>query len=162
MTASGDDLPVPSRLVRYVPFGRMRRDGDDNYLGPNPNAFEAREVDDYLSVTWCEYFAGSADIQLRCAVEAIRSSNLAVKPKACFCVAKTSEVLATIQSTGREGRAIYLPEDDNPAHAGIYGIARDDTLLLACLADEVWHVFLTKDAADALPTGGCTRSAEVR
>lgn len=65
MTADGDDLPGPSRVVRYVPYGRMRKDEDDNFLGPYPSAFEERAVDDYLSVTWCEYFVGSDDEQLR-------------------------------------------------------------------------------------------------
>ena len=34
MTAEGDDLRNPSRIVRYVPYGKMRRDEDDNCIGP--------------------------------------------------------------------------------------------------------------------------------
>ena len=149
-------------MVRYVPFGRMRRDDFENCLGPNPNAFEQRAVDDYLSVTWCEYFAGNMDAQLRCAVEAIRSSKINVKAMACFCVADAPDVLNAIRSAGHADRAVYLPEEDNPAHAGVYGIAPDDAQLLARLADEVWCAFLTKEAADSLPTGACAKSAAVR
>jgi len=162
LTAEGDDLPNPSRVVRYVPYGKMRKDEDDNFLGPLPSAFEEREVDDNLSVTWCEYFDGSDEEQLSCSVEAIRNSNMNVKAKACFCVAETPNVLAAIDAAGDNGRAVYHPVDDNDAHAGIYGIAPDDAHLLARLADEVWCDYLTKDTADALPASGCAKSADVR
>ena len=81
MTADNEDLPNTSRVVRYVPYGRMRRDEDDNYLGPLPSAFEARPIDKYLSVTWCEYFEGSAHNQLGCAIEALRCSSISVNLK---------------------------------------------------------------------------------
>ncbi|HEU0222054.1 MAG TPA: hypothetical protein VFR34_07580, partial [Paracoccaceae bacterium] len=161
LTAKGNDLPNPSRVVRYVPYGKMRRDEDDNYIGPLPSAFEERPADGYLSVTWCEYFNGAADAQLRCAVEAIRGSNIAVKPKACFCVAETSEVLAAIAEFGHAGRAVYLPEKDNHAHAGVFGIPPDEAQLLARLADEVWSVFLTRESADVLPLNACSKSPTV-
>ncbi|ANB33277.1 hypothetical protein M2324_003604 [Rhodovulum sulfidophilum] len=139
----------------------MRKDEDDNFLGPYPSAFEERAVDDYLSVTWCEYFVGSDDEQLRCSVEAIRSSNMDVRPKACFCLANTTDVLAAIDDAGSNGRAVYHPEGDNDAHAGIYGIAPEEAKLLARLADEVWCAFLTKDTANALPESGCAKSNDV-
>ena len=163
MVAKGDDLPIPSRVVRYVPSGRMRKHEDDDNIifGPNPNAFEQRATDNYLSVTWCQYFEGSKDQQLRCSIEAIRNSKLEVKPKACFCIAETDSLFAAIQDAGKHGRAVYHPEDDNLAHAGIYGIAPDELQLLARLADEVWSDYLTKGAADALPTSDCAKSANV-
>lgn len=161
MKADGDDLPNPSRVVRYVPYGKMRKDEDDNFLGPLPSAFEEREVDDYLSVTWCGYFEGSEEEQLRCSVEAIRNSNMTVKAKACFCIGRTPEILAAIYDAGSAGRAVYHPEDDNFAHAGIYGVAPDEAQLLARLAEEIWCDFLTNDAADALPESECAKSAHV-
>ena len=161
MTAEGDDLPNPCRVPRYVSYGRMRKDEDDNFLGPLPSAFEGREVDDYLSVTWCEYFAGSPDEQLRCSVEAIRNSTKKVTPKACFCWANAPDVLTAIQDAGRAGRAVYHPEDQNRAHAGVYGIAREDAQLLGWLADEVWRNYLTKETADAMPKSTCAKSAAV-
>ena len=101
MTADGDDLPNPSRVVRYVPFGRMDKDEDDNCLRPLPNAFEQKQGHEYLSATWCEFFDGASDEQLRCAVEALRKSKIDVRPKACFCVANTPEVLGAIEDRGR-------------------------------------------------------------
>jgi len=158
LTANGDDLPNNSRVVRYVPYARMEKDENDQLLRPYPNAFERRAVDEELSVTWCEFFAGAPNQQLRCAIEAIRNSKLDVKSRACFCVAETPRLLDTIQIAGGQGRAIYLPEDGNEAHAGITGIDPENALLLQCLADEVWCEFYTKATADALPTGECVRS----
>ena len=148
-------------MVRYVSYGKMRKDEDGKILGPLPSAFEEREVDDYLSVTWCEYFSGSPDEQLRCSVEAIRNSNMNVKAMACFCVANAPDVLTAIQDAGRAGRAVYHPEDDNRAHAGVYGIAPENAQLLGWLADEVWRNYLTKETADALPKSTCAKSAAV-
>lgn len=161
MTANGDDIPYDSRVVRYVPFGRMEKDENDQLLRPYPNAFERRLVDEELSVTWCEYFAGAPDQQLRCAIEAIRNSKLDVKSLACFCVAESPRLLDAIRTTGGQGRAVYLPEADNPAHAGIYGIDPENALLLQALACEVWRKYLTRTTADQLPLTDCTKSLNV-
>lgn len=161
MTSEGDDLPDPSRVVRLVSYGRMRRDADDNNLGPLPEAFVERPVDNYLSVTWCEYFKGSAKAQLRCTIEALRNSDMRVSAKACFCVGKSTEIIAAIEAHGASGRAIYYPTDDNPAHAGIHGVDEQAKLLQAFLADEVWTEFLTKQDADAIPLGDCKKSDSV-
>lgn len=161
MTADGDDLPNPSKVVRLVSYARMRRDADDNTFGPLPEAFVERPADDYLSVTWCEYFQGNEKAQLRCAIEALRSSNMTIKDSACFCIGETSEIVAAIEAHGAVGRAIYYPEDDNPAHAGIHGVDQDAVLLQAFLADEVWNEFLTKQGADAIALGDCQKSQGV-
>jgi hypothetical protein len=160
LTVNGDDLPDGSRVVRYVPYGRMEKDENDNFLRPLPSAFEARVGEEYLSVTWCDYFEGLGDQRLRCAVEAIRGS-MKVAPKACFCLAGTSEILDEIHIERKDGHAIYLPVDNNQAHAGIYGIDRENTLLQSQLAGGVWCQFLTKEAADTLPSSSCTKSSEV-
>ncbi|WP_170411308.1 hypothetical protein [Ruegeria atlantica] len=139
----------------------MRRDADDNYLGPLPEAFVERPVDDYLSVTWCEYFQGNEEAQLRCAIEALRNSNMNVKAKACFCVGATPDIIATIEAHGAVARAVYYPVDDNPAHAGIYGVTPEEVLLQAVLADEVWNTFLTKQDVDAIDLGDCQKSNTV-
>ncbi len=156
LTSEGDDLPNGSRVVRYVPYGKMVRDpeDDDSYLHPDPNAFKARDGEEELSVTWCEYFEGTPEQVLRCAVEAIRKSRVAA-PKACFCVASAAEIIEAIQQFGGKGRAVYLPEHDNAAHSGIVGIDPENARLLQTLAYDVWGEFYTKHAADALPLGPC-------
>ncbi|UWR30185.1 hypothetical protein K3758_01165 [Sulfitobacter sp. W002] len=161
MTAESEELPEQSRVVRYVPYGRMRRDEDDNFIGPAPSAFACRPAEEYLSVTWCEYFGGEAEQQLRCAIEALRNSEMDVKPKACFCVAKVAEICAVIAGAGKAAKAVYHPTDDNLAHAGLYGVQAEDAEIMALLADETWAEFLTKVDADSLPLSDCPMSQEV-
>lgn len=167
LVGEGDELPNPSTVVRYVGFNQMERDGD-NIVGPLSTAFEGRATDDSLSVTWCEYFAGEPDEQLRCAIEAIRSS-FNVRSKACFCVARTDDLANAGRTFRRSPRAVYLPVPGNDAHAGIYdvmptdldAITEDELKLLSLLAEKTWSRFLTKEAADALPRGPCAKSQDV-
>ena len=153
--------------MRYVGFNQMEHN-DGNVVGPLPTAFEGRATDDSLSVTWCEYFSGDRDHQLRCAIETIRGS-MNVKPKACFCVAQTDHLATAGATFGRAPRAVYLPVPGNDAHTGIYdvmpadleAITEDELKLLGLLAGQAWSRFLTKEIADALPLAECEKSPDV-
>ena len=123
--------------------------------------FRPRVGEDYLSVSWCEYFEGTFDEQLRCSIESIRNSKMSVKPKACFCVADTRDLLPCIENFGGIGRAVYHPEDDSHAHAGVYGVGAEELELLSYLADEEWNTYLTKQDADNLPLSACGKSPDV-
>jgi hypothetical protein len=160
LVSSGDELPRPSTVVRHVGFNKMGKDEDEQVLGPLASAFEQRINEDCLSVTWSEYYAGSPESRLRCAIEAIRNS-MKVGSRACFCIADTDAVLAVIAEHGREGRAVFLPEDNNPAHAGIYGVSPEESQLLETLAATTWGRFLTKEMADNLPLGECEMSPDL-
>lgn len=160
MISEGDELPNPSRIVRYVGFNKMFKDEDENIFGPAIAAFELRPDEDYLSATWCEYFAGAPDEQLRCAIEAIRNDRK-VGGKACFCVANTQELKAIAAEFGATIRGVYLPVASNPAHSGVYGISSDEKQLLERLASETWAEFFTKEMADALPLSECSKAPNV-
>lgn len=161
MTSRGDDLPNPTRVLRFVPYGRMLRDPDDDrFICPAPEAFRPRPGEDYLSVTWCEYYQGSREQQLRCAIEAMRNSSLTVGNKACFCEVDTGVLFAAMAHFGRAGRAVYLPEDDNEAHSGLYGLSEDDGLILEVISDTFAQSWLDKERADGLPICECIRSIE--
>jgi hypothetical protein len=136
----------------------MFRDEDDNYIRPALAAFQRRQDHDSLSVTWWEYFDGEGESQLRCAIEALRNS-LDVRPKGCFCVADVQSLLAVVADHGGKARAVFLPEDNNPAHAGIYGISPEESQLLEKLAIETWSRFLTKTMADDLQLQDCCSSS---
>lgn len=167
MVSEGDELPNPSTVVRYVGFNQMEHYGG-NVVGPLPTAFEGRATDDSLSVTWCEYFVGDPDHQLRCAIETIRSS-MNVKAKACFCVARTDHLAAAGATFGRAPKAVYLPVHGNDAHAGILdvmpadleAITEDELKLLDLLAGQAWSRFLTREMADELPLAQCEKSPDV-
>lgn len=157
MISDGDELPNPSRVVRFAGFNKMFKDADDNVVGPSVNVFELRPGEAYLSVTWCEYFGGTPPERLRCAVEAIRASRT-VGSKACFCVANIHDLNAVCEEFGIAVRHVYHPVDGNPAHAGIYGITPQEGQVLERLAEETWCDFLTKAQADALPLTACVES----
>jgi hypothetical protein len=148
------------RVVRYVPWGKLRRDEDDNVLGSLPAAFALREDEEYLSVTWCEYFAGTPDESLRCAIEAIRGSAIKVGQKARFAVGEVGRLRrrAEGREKARKLRIIHEPEDDNQAHAAIRHWPREDDELLELLAEDEWSKLLTAADADALPLTDCLKS----
>jgi hypothetical protein len=160
LVSDGDELPKPGTVVRYVGLNKMAKDEDDRAQEPLPSAFMMREGEDYLSVTWAEYYVGASDDRLRCAVEAIRGSR-DVGRKGCFCFADLDELMAVITTRSSKGRAVYLPQDDNYAHAGIYGVSPEETLLQQVLATTVWSQFLTKELADNLPFGDCAKSPDI-
>lgn len=161
MIRKNDELPNPSTINRYVGLARMLKDNDGNVEGPSHEAFAVRPNESYLSVTWADYFEGNPDKQLRCGIEAIRSSNYKPAPRGYYCVAITADIRATAYKFGIMPREVYLPEDDNPAHAGVYGISIEDRRLHEELASETWSRFLSREMADALPLMQCTKAANI-
>jgi len=152
------------RVVRFVPWGKLRKDEDDNVLGPLPAAFELREDEEYLSVTWCEFFAGTPDEQLRCAIEAIRSSNLTVGAKARFAVGEVGPIkrVAEGRPNARKLRIIHEPEDDNAAHVAVRHWPREDAELMDLLAASAWSNIFDATQANNLPVSDCAISGRGR
>lgn len=144
------------RIVRHVPWGKLRKDEDDNVLGVLPDAFALREREPSLSVTWCEYFSGEPDEQLRCAIEAIRGS-IEVRPKACFALGEVGRVRACAEGRpkAKRLRIIHDPNPKNPAHASLINWPHDDWQLLELLAEAEWSQLLTRAYADQLPLTAC-------
>jgi hypothetical protein len=144
------------RIVRFVPWGKLRKDEDDNVFGSYPDAFALREGETSLSVTWCEYYAGSSDEQLRCAIEAIRGSRT-VGAKARFAVGGVGRIRACAEgrAKAKKLRIVHDPEDNNPAHASIIYWPADDLQLLELLAEDEWSQLLTADDANKLPLTAC-------
>ena len=154
MLSEGDPIPVSSTVVRYVGFGKMAKDADDNIIGPAFTAFVMRSGEDYLSVSWCQFYSGSVEEQMGCAIEDLRSS-LNVKPKGCFCVAEVEKLKQDADLFSASLATFFHPMDENPSHAGIYGIGTDNRQLQDYVARKSWRRFLTKENADALPSGDC-------
>jgi hypothetical protein len=129
-------LPHEHHVVRYVPFGKLRKDEDDNPIGILGAAFELRDGEPYLSTTWLEYFAGSRSDQITAAIQAVRASRLSVSAKSGFAIGRIGAI-ATACAEHRHGiRIIHEPEDDNHAHAAVRRMPRNDDELLELLAAE--------------------------
>jgi hypothetical protein len=88
------NLPDDDHVMRYVPWGRLRRDGDDNVLGFLPQGFQRRETEESLSVNWIEYFSGDRHSQITASVRMFRQT-ITVGSKSAFGignVGKTKDV----------------------------------------------------------------------
>ncbi|WP_411196498.1 hypothetical protein [Rhizobium sp.] len=147
-------------VVRFVPWGKLRKDEDQNVLGILPQAFALRPDEPYLSVTWREFFSGTPSEQLRCAVTAIRNSDLTVGAKAQFAVAQIGDVRPIVENRtkGRKLRIIHEPEPDNEAHAAIRNWPSEDDELFDLLAASAWAQAFTATQIDELPESACGKS----
>lgn len=149
-------LDPSHRVVRYVPWARLRKDENDNPIGVIRAAFELRPVDDYLSATWAEFFSGNDSEQIRYAIVAIRGSNLKPKPKSGFAVGIVDEISKCCSSHEKPARIrfVHEEEDDNAAHAALRGWPRENDDLLDLIADEVWNELILNSAVESNhPTG---------
>jgi hypothetical protein len=123
--------------MRYVPWGRLRRDGDDNVLGFLPQAFQRRENEDSLSVNWLERFEGEQDSQITASVMMFRKT-ISVGTKSAFGIGNVGKIKDVCRAHSASVRIVYEPTDDNHAHASIRRLPRDDITLLEALAAEAF------------------------
>jgi hypothetical protein len=142
-------LPPEHHIVRNVPWGKLRKADDDpeRVVGVLGQAFTMRPVENTLSTTWLEYFAGSRQEQIHGAVRAMRASNLEIKPKSGFAIGNVGSI-ATVAAAhgGYKIRVLHEPADDNKAHVAVRRWPRDDMALFEILAAEAWsELVLNKD-----------------
>lgn len=131
-------VPADDHVIRYVPWNKLRKDENDQVIGVLAEAFRMRDGEKSLSSTWMEYFSGEPEEQMVAAVHAIRASNLKVKPKSGFAIGQVSAIQAECESRNYKIHIVHDPEEDNPAHATVAGLPRDDLQILECLAIGAW------------------------
>ena len=85
-------LPHEHHVVRYVPWARLRKDENDNVIGILGAAFKLRQIEDYLSATWAEFFQGTRPECVVAAVQAIRASEIKVSPRSGFAIGNVGRV----------------------------------------------------------------------
>lgn len=134
----GQRLPPEDHILRFVPFGRLRKDENDNILGVLGVAFKLRDGERYLSATWLEYFPGVRNERIKAAVWAIRASDLAPGGKSGFAIGNVGAILSVCADRKHKIRIIHEPADDNKAHVAVRQMPRDDADLLEILAAETW------------------------
>jgi hypothetical protein len=137
MKARIPNIPDEDHVMRNVSWGRLRRDENDNVLGCLPQAFESRPDEEYLSVNWIEYEGGDWETRIRISVWAIRR-NRNVGPKSAFAIGEAGNIKATCLTGGTKVRITHEPLEDNPGHAGIRRLPKDDLFLLSLLADDAF------------------------
>jgi len=120
-----------------VPWTKLRKDEDDNVLGILAAALQRRPQEKSLSVTWIEYFAGSAKDQIESAIKATRLAQ-DCRPKSHFAIANVGSIKSVATASGAHIRIVHESTDDNPAHASIRQLPDEDAALLQLLADEIF------------------------
>ena len=137
MQARITNLPNDDHVMRYVPWGKLRRDEDDNVLGFLGEAFKPKLDEESLSVNWLEYFEGEREAKIQASVKTFRST-LNVRTKSAFGVGNVAKIKEVCRARGATVRIVYEPTDENQSHAGIRRLPREDTMLLDSLAADAF------------------------
>ena len=105
--------------MRFVPSKLQERDENGNVIGFWPAAFAHRDVEDYLSVNWLEYFEGahaSNAAACKAGIQTVLKSSTAM-----FGVAQVGRVKALAQHNAKPVRIVYYPNSsNNPSHSAIF------------------------------------------
>jgi hypothetical protein len=133
------NLPNEDHVMRYVPWGKLRRDGDDNVLGFLAEAFKLRPDETYLSVNWLEHFEfeGDREAQIQASVKTFRKT-LNVGAKSAFGIGNVARIKEVCSARDVDVRIVYEPKDENQSHSAIRRLPRDDAMLLDALAADAF------------------------
>jgi hypothetical protein len=146
MTAT--KLPPDDHVVRYVRKRLLRKDEDGNLLGVLPQAFEHKEKESYLSVTWLEHFVSEYEQALVEATTAIRR-QLTVKPKDGFTTGRVGRICDICELHDVRVRVLREPVAENTGHSALRGLRHCSSELLDMLAAEAFTD--TRVAAEVAP-----------
>lgn len=127
-------------VIRYAPWSKLRKDEDENVHGLLPQALELRPGEEYLSVTWIEFFEGEPHEQYLCAVSTLRSS-IDTRPKGAMAKANVGKMRDICRQRSAPIRIVHEPEDPNEAHAAIRRVPFDNMDLLDRLVTEAFFEF---------------------
>ena|SRR6266446_7544977 len=137
MQAKITNLPNEDHVMRYVPWGRLRKDEDDNVLGFLGDAFKLKPDEDSLSVNWLECFDGDREAKIQASVKTFRNT-LTVGTKSAFGIGNVGKIKDVCRANGANVRIVYEPRADNKSHSGIRRLPRDDSTLLDALAADAF------------------------
>lgn len=133
-----EKLPPSDHVVRYVRKRLLRRDDKDTVIGVLPQAFQLRDGESYLSVTWVEHFSQVYDVGF-CNAAAAIGRQLTVKGNDGFTAGQVGGISDLCDKVEIRVRLLHEPEPpENTGHSAIRGLPRDNMDLLALLADDVF------------------------
>lgn len=150
LTKNKRNIPVGNHIIRYIPWGKLRRNGNDEVIGILGEAFHLREIDKgKLSVTWREYFDGDDEKLLLQAIQTLRKTKLPITPKSGFAVGKINEIQTACLKFKSKIRVVHSPSSDNKAHTSVLGLPEENFELFELLATEAWaELMLNRDIPD--------------
>lgn len=145
------ELPNDDHVLRWAPYGKLHRDGEtDEVKGLLHTAMVLRDGEDFLSVTWVEYFGRGAADNVDHAIRAFRS-GMDKKPgaRSAFGKARVGVVKDLCQECRNPVRVLHEPRELNQGHAGIHKYPRDNQDLFEMLAaDAFGEIILNAEIPD--------------
>ena len=119
----GDLLPDADHVARYCKPSTV----DGNGL-PTAAAFKPRNIEQYLSVNWLEYFeTRDVAVGVQHVRDAFRNKGFTIRAGGRFAVINVGTAKGVVhQVFGKQLRIDHQPLDDDQSHAGVHGYAADD------------------------------------
>ncbi len=136
------NVPDESDLLRHVPWAKLRKDGEENVVGVLYSAFQLRDDESGLSVTWLDYFTGTDEEKFHASVAEF-SKSYKPSPKSAFALCNAGKIRALTAKSSNNIRIITVDDDNNLAHAEIRRL-NQEMELLELLATEGVSSFVQK------------------
>lgn len=135
-------VPNSDHILRYVPWKQLIKDDDERtVIGVFPQAFELRDGEEYLSVTWVEYFtAPTICDRLQVAVQTFRQTMKA-GVQSRYLMGNVGVVHGVCENNDSRVRILHEP-DKNPGHAAIRRLPKDDLKLMTHLATAAFTAYV--------------------
>jgi len=133
-------VPDADTLMRFVKWGHLRKDEDDNIIGVNAHSFRLKPGEDFLSASWVEFF--KTDDPLLSARRSF-AKQLTIRPKDRFALGTVSVIKSACSKHGVRVRVTREPEDGFEEHSGVRQFRDDKDELLDLLAAEAWAQLVT-------------------
>ena len=105
---------------------------------PMASAFQMREGEEALSVSWLEFWNASSPASAIDQARSLMGRNFALKVDGRFARLNVGRTMQAVHdATRRRVRIEHLPTDEDPAHAGISGYSADDLDVAQAIAEIV-------------------------
>jgi hypothetical protein len=161
--ARGDSVPDEDEVTRWIKPKLLGRDDDDNVIldatgHPTfvfPAAFELREDEDSLSVTWLQHFGGDRAQHLPQAADAFRKATDSgrLQAQSAFAIAAVGLIKEVASEYELKLRILEDPIERNTGHSEIRRYPREMGPFQAVLAAET---FSERHLYDKLRKAGWT------
>jgi len=128
----GDVIPDKDDIARYCKASYIQQDGC-----VSGDAFKLRPNEEFLSVSWLNYWCKDSFEENIAATRNALQRNLSISRRAKLAVANVGRMREDVQqaSSGDSVRVLHDPDSTDPSHSGIYGTDSIENLEEAIVAE---------------------------